>query len=36
MAAGTLVFAIALTDRLVSVLRGASLERPAETLLQQE
>jgi TRAP-type C4-dicarboxylate transport system permease small subunit len=36
MAAGTLVFAIALTDRLVSVLRGASLERPAETPLQQE
>jgi TRAP-type C4-dicarboxylate transport system permease small subunit len=36
MAAGTLVFAIALTDRLASVLMGASLERPVETPLQQE
>ena len=36
MAVGTLIFAIALTDRLVSVLMGASLDRPVETSLQQD
>ena len=36
MAAGTLIFAIAMTDRLFSVLLGASLKRPVETLLQQD